>query len=281
MSNDNLSSVKGDEIAAAAGAPAAGEEEGVGLAEEKADDLSNDERRHRTLFIGNVPMDTKAKELKRLCKKFGHVESVRIRGVFPDSPNIPKKTALLAKRLNKNVDSMLAYVVFGRSETVAEAMAKACEELNMTEFNGKHLRVTPAEVTRGPLRCSVFLGNLPFDLSEEELIQVFQEETKESGSKIVKVQVSRDRKTGIGRGVGFVTFDDDLGVRFCLNKAGSIVVKGRVVRMERAVKEKKKNTKTFKRLQKSRLNREDNSRCKSPKKLRRRPSRGISKKGFS
>lgn len=48
---------------------------------EKEDDKHSKERLERTVFVGNVPVGTNPKALKKLFKKYGTVESVRIRSV--------------------------------------------------------------------------------------------------------------------------------------------------------------------------------------------------------
>lgn len=262
-------------------------------------ELEDPERLSRTAFVGNVSAQTTRKQLKKLFKQHGAVENVRLRGVIAANPKLPKKSALLAHRLHKDCNTLLAYVVFKRpsggdgddaseggddgddgddgdggngngdgggkgeacgagaagaavaasddySTPTAEVRA-ACAALNLTIVDGKHLRVTPAMHTRSPVRQSVFVGNLPFDVTEEELITLFKDAGKDAGANLVGVRVTRDSETGMGRGVGFVSYDDALGVRAVVNQAGELKIRGRVVRMEPAAKEKKRNSKTFKR----------------------------------
>jgi nucleolar protein 12 len=251
-------------------------------------DLQDPEVLARTAFVGNVPVSVKRKDLKRLFKPFGDIESVRLRGVIADVPNLPKKTALLARRLHKNCDALLAYVVFKAATEESEvpskpsepsvekdvqamrtatpnhseptiAVKKACAGLNLTILQDKHIRVTPAAHTRGPLRQSVFLGNLPFDITEEELILLFQPIAVAAGCILVGVRVTRDKETGMGRGVGFASFDDELGVRTVINMGDELKIRDRVIRVERATKDKKRNSKTAKRNAKAEKRREQNS----------------------
>jgi nucleolar protein 12 len=250
-------------------------------------ELDDPERLSRTVFVGNVAAAVKRKDLKKLFKAHGPIEAVRLRGVVAANPKLPKKTALLARRMHPNCDTLLAYVVYkpdggspcaeqpgegaraepqrpasGRAEDVAHppvsrCVQAACAALNLTIFMDKHLRVNPAVHTRGPLRQSVFLGNLPFDVTEEELIVLFAAPAKTAGSALVGVRVTRDKETGMGRGVGFASFDDELGVRAVINMQGELKIRDRVIRMERAAKEKKRNTKTAKKIAKGEQRRMD------------------------
>lgn len=210
-------------------------------------DPSEDERLPRTVFVGNVPVGTTSKDLKKLFKPYGAIESVRFRGVVPECPKIPKRDALLGGRIHRSVDTLIAYVVFADTEEVEKSVAEAVDGVNMTVLKEKHLRVTRASHKLFHRGLSIFLGNLPFDASEEDVVGAFQEAVSDSGSTVLRARIIRDKKTGVGRGIGFVSFDDVLGVRWCLNLQGQIVVGGRVVRMERADKMLKSNTKSFKR----------------------------------
>lgn len=211
-------------------------------------DERSDPRLFRTLFVGNVSQKATSKDIKKVFKPFGRIESVRIRGVVPVNPKIPKRTALLTNRLAEFSDSFQAYVVFEDTKEVGRIMEEACQKVNMTVFMERHIRVMPAGHQRhGPRTLSLFLGNLPFDCSEEELITTFKELTESIGVEVVNARVNRDKDTGVGRGIGFVTFSDSLGVQGCMNAMGDVKIRGRVVRMEPASKMKKKNTKTHRR----------------------------------
>lgn len=204
-----------------------------------------DPRAPRTLFIGNLPLATKAQAIKRIANPFGKIENVRIRGVVPETPGIPKRAALHSGRLHPGVDTISAYVVFADPDG-EEAVTKACEGLNMTVFKDKHLRVTPASKTKSSPRHTVFVGNLPFDVSEETFLNAFQTATQDSGFSIVSARLVRDKKTGIGRGIGFVSFDDELGVRYC-RQLEKVEVAGRTVRITAVDKKMLSGAKNVKR----------------------------------
>lgn len=215
--------------------------------EEEIDIPQDDERMQRTLFVGNVAQNTTRKDIRKLFQQYGEIESVRIRNVIAVNPKIPKKVALLSNRLAKFADSFSAYVVFKSQDNLETILKKACKEQNMVLFMEKHLRVMLAIQNRlGPRRQSIFVGNLPFDCSEEELIEAFKPIAEGVGVNLLNVRVNRDRDTGVGRGVGFVSFDDDLGVQASLNNVGNISIRNRDVRVERAMKTKNMKSKSYK-----------------------------------
>ena len=219
--------------------------------QEDAETPLDDKRLPRTLFVGNVPQTADRKEIRKIFAKFGSIESIRIRNVIPDNPKIPKKAALLAKRLASFSNSFSAYVVFKEVPDMDKVLQSAVNGTNMTIFQDHHLRVTKALQTKGKRRLSVFIGNLPFDCSDEELISAFMPIAKECGANLLNVRVTRDKDTGVGRGVGFVAFDDMVAIQACMNKAGEITVRGRVLRIERAFKSKMRKSKTYKRNKKA------------------------------
>ena len=62
------------------------------------------------------------------------------------------------------------------------------------------------EVDSGETAISnkVFVGNLSFDVTRDELIQAFS-----AAGKVVDAKVPTDRETGRPRGFAFVEFEDD------------------------------------------------------------------------
>ena len=54
----------------------------------------------------------------------------------------------------------------------------------------------------------VFVGNLSFDVTREELIEAFS-----AAGKVVDAKVPTDRETGRPRGFAFVEFEDDEAAR--------------------------------------------------------------------
>ncbi|PXF48642.1 RNA-binding protein 34 [Gracilariopsis chorda] len=205
-------------------------------------------RNSRTIFVGNVDMSASENDIARLFARFGEVEEVRIRGIVSNTRKRPKRKPAINNQTAEFLATGQAYVVFKNHERVYTCISEACKDMNMTVFKNKHIRVTPAcETTVGPRRMSLFVGNLPFDCMEEELVEAFLPIAEESGVKLVGVRCNRDLDTGAGRGVGFVAFDDILGVQAARNKVGEIKIRGRVLRIDDASKKKDRRTKTFKR----------------------------------
>ncbi|KAL6769968.1 hypothetical protein ACKKBG_A33070 [Auxenochlorella protothecoides x Auxenochlorella symbiontica] len=152
----------------------------------------------------------------------GAVESVRLRSLaIKQDLKMPRKSALLAGELDKDRASGHAYVVFEDEASLPAALA-----LNMMEHEGRHLRVDRAAANRSvqsagggpsvskeegvvydPTR-SVFAGNLPRSVEDEDVIRFFSDGSisSELRTGIEAVRVVRDRKTTLGKGIAFILY---------------------------------------------------------------------------
>ena len=174
----------------------------------------------RTIFVGNVPM-TALDHQKQFKKLFVGVESLRFRSIAFTSHR-PRKIQFVRKEFHEQRDSMNAYVVFKTRELAEKAL-----ELNGVVFMDKHLRINSLEKQFSSAK-SLFIGNLPFDLSEESLYELFG-----VAGDITSVRVIRDRKTNVGKGFAYVEFKDKESVSLGLKLNGS-ELKGRKIRVSKS-----------------------------------------------
>ena len=122
----------------------------------------------RTVFVGNLPLThAKKKRLKKLFADCGKIESVRFRSFTASDLRMPKKAAFINGAFHEQRDACNAYVVF-RSDD--DAVIEAALAKNNQKVEDHHIRVDRAARTSesGSNKRSVFVGNLPFDVSEEE-----------------------------------------------------------------------------------------------------------------
>jgi RNA recognition motif-containing protein len=75
----------------------------------------------------------------------------------------------------------------------------------------------------------VFVGNLSFDVSREELIQAFS-----AAGKVVDAKVPTDRETGRPRGFAFVEFENDEAAQKSIAMMNGRDLKGRPLRVNEA-----------------------------------------------
>lgn len=74
------------------------------------DPIKTAELNKRTIFVGNVATSTKKVALTRLFKKYGQIETVRIRSVPVRHIKIPKKVAAITKDFHRDCKTLNAYV---------------------------------------------------------------------------------------------------------------------------------------------------------------------------
>jgi RNA recognition motif-containing protein len=75
----------------------------------------------------------------------------------------------------------------------------------------------------------VFVGNLSFDVTREELIEAFS-----AAGKVVDAKVPTDRETGRPRGFAFVEFEDDEAAAKSITLLNGKDLKGRALRVNEA-----------------------------------------------
>ncbi|KAL6954907.1 hypothetical protein U1Q18_046026 [Sarracenia purpurea var. burkii] len=198
----------------------------VGKKRKKADDpvdmvvskegFDDEAKLLRTVFVGNLSLQLKKKALLKEFSQFGEVESVRIRSVPLLDTNKPRKGAIILKKINSAVDSVHAYIVFKTEQSAQASLAH-----NMAVVGGNHIRVDRACPPRKKLKGenaplydnkrTVFVGNLPFDVKDEEIFQLFSG-IKDLESSIEAIRVIRDPGTSVGKGIAYILFK----TRVCL-----------------------------------------------------------------
>ncbi|GMJ06032.1 hypothetical protein like AT5G46840 [Hibiscus trionum] len=191
----------------------------------------------RTVFVGNLPIKVKKKVLMKEFSKFGEIESVRIRSVPLSDTKKPRKGAIMLKQINEKADSVHAYIVF-KTEQSAEASLSH----NMAVIAGNHIRVDRACPPRKKLKAesaplydnkrTVFVGNLPFDVKDEEIYQLFCG-INNLESNIEAVRVIRDPQFGVGKGIAYVLFKTREAANLVVRKR-SLKLRDRELRLSHA-----------------------------------------------
>ncbi|KAG6405389.1 hypothetical protein SASPL_132978 [Salvia splendens] len=189
----------------------------------------------RTIFVGNLPLKLKKKEIAKEFSKFGEVESVRIRSVPIVDGKMPRKGAVILKKINENGNSVNAYVVFKTEESAQASLAH-----NMAVVGGNHIRIDRACPPRKKLKGdnpllyenkrTVFLGNLPFD--DEEIYQLFSN-IKNLETSVEAVRVIRDPGSSLGKGIAYVLFKTADAANMALKKR-NLWIRNRELRLSHA-----------------------------------------------
>jgi nucleolar protein 12 len=211
------------------------------------------ERKQRTVFVGNIPLDASQKKVKKFFMQCGKVEKVWFRSVpVAEDSKKPQKAKIIAGEYGMTKDSKNAYVLF----TSKDDALKAKHELNQKLFIEKHIRVDTCgegmlteeeKKLRGRNQSAnewedftrtIFIGNLPFIVSEEELRSSFAE-----CGTIENIRLIRDPKTHMGKGIGYIMFSTKEEMIKTLDEKKEMKFKGRPLRIQRAVAPKRREKK--------------------------------------
>jgi len=80
---------------------------------------------------------------------------------------------------------------------------------------------------------SVFIGNMPFSLSEDDLKNLVVE--KLGGAKFASLKIAKDKATRQSRGFGYVNFDSQQDAEEAVSKLAGLAVDGREFRVDLSV----------------------------------------------
>ncbi|NXV09858.1 RBM34 protein, partial [Cettia cetti] len=208
---------------------------GATAKQQKRKRVADEEADRRTVFVGNLPVSCTIQVLKSLFKKYGQIQSIRFRSLIPAEDTVSKKVAAIKRKVHPNAKFINAYVVF-KEEGDAQ---KALQENGTEIASGFHIRVdTASKTSLHDNKRSVFLGNLSYDIRDDAVREHFH-----VCGDILGVRVVRDRRTGLGKGFGYVLFENTDAVHLAL-KLNNSVLMGRKIRVQRVVDQRKAQKKS-------------------------------------
>lgn len=184
----------------------------------------------RTLFVGNLPPNCSKKDLMSLFREAGAIESVRFRSVIREDPTMTRRVAAIQRKVHPKKQNVNAYVVFKEEEAVAGALRWNGQEIK----EGFHIRVDRvSQHSSHDHKRSIFVGNLPYDITELPLRQHFGD-----CGMVEAVRLVRDKDSGMGKGFGYILFESPDSVMLALKLDGSRLL-DRKIRVKRSVKKDK------------------------------------------
>ncbi|CAG8606688.1 4496_t:CDS:2, partial [Acaulospora morrowiae] len=71
----------------------------------------------------------------------------------------------------------------------------------------------------------IFIGNIPFDLTEGDIISVFSQY-----GEVFDIQLVRDKKTGASKGFAFLKYEDQRSTILAVDNLNNINLLGRTIR---------------------------------------------------
>ncbi|KAG5618011.1 hypothetical protein H5410_017835 [Solanum commersonii] len=177
------------------------------------------------LFVGNLPYDIDSEGLAQLFQQAGVVEIAEV--IY-----------------NRETDRSRGFG-FVTMSTVEEA-EKAVVLYNRYDLNGRLLTVNKAarrgsQPERPPRTFQptyrIYVGNIPWDIDDARLEQVFSEH-----GKVISARVVYDRESGRSRGFGFVTMSSEAEMSEAIANLDGQTLDGRTIRVNAAEERPRRNT---------------------------------------
>ncbi|XP_033056210.1 RNA-binding protein 34 isoform X1 [Trachypithecus francoisi] len=166
-------------------------------------------KNERTVFVGNLPVT---------CNK-----------KIPAEGTLSKKLAAIKRKIHPDQKNINAYVVFKEESAATQALKRNGAQI----ADGFRIRVDLASETSSRDKRSVFVGNLPYKVAESAVEKHFLD----CGS-VMAVRIVRDQVTGVGKGFGYVLFENTDSVHLAL-KLNNSELMGRKLRVMRSVNKEK------------------------------------------
>ncbi|CAL9045987.1 28 kDa ribonucleoprotein, chloroplastic-like [Musa acuminata AAA Group] len=182
-----LSELEGEEVQAEdSGVVAQGEGEFVEGEEEEEEEAYVEPPEEAKLFVGNLPYDFDSEKLAHLFEEAGVVEVAEViyNRQTDQSRGFGFVTMSTIEEAEKAVEMFHRYEVSGRLLTVNKAAPRGARVERPREFEPSF---------------RIYVGNLPWQVDDGRLEQVFSEH-----GKVLDARVVYDRETGRSRGFGFV-----------------------------------------------------------------------------
>ncbi|KAI8107415.1 hypothetical protein M9435_002445 [Picochlorum sp. BPE23] len=215
-----------------------------------------DQSLQRTVFVGNLSETITKKILKAHFQKYGTIESIRFRSMpLKEDSKVPRRVAAASGTIDESKGSFHAYIIFENKESVSQALQE-----NMKVLHDRHLRVDRAAVNKMRVKMvgaakgsraaaemvsgshqvrydvtkSVFVGNLPLQIEDEDVIRFFIAGLGTGSESLLEaVRVVRDPKTSVGKGIAFVLFKTRKAAKDAL-KLDRKALQGRKLRIQPA-----------------------------------------------
>uniref|UniRef100_A0A1L8DHW8 Putative nucleolar protein 12 n=1 Tax=Nyssomyia neivai TaxID=330878 RepID=A0A1L8DHW8_9DIPT len=168
----------------------------------------------RTIFVGNLPTNTKQNQLKTFLKDFGEIKTIRFRTYHGEK--------IQNCRQVKNHRCITAYVVFTTDEAAIGATLASGKI-----FRNAHIRIMMADGKKKYFdgKRTVFVGNLTYAVTDDDLFEVFQ--------SCGEIQYVRTLTSPLGcKGTAYVCFKNPESVGLAL-ELNQTMMNDRPIRVER------------------------------------------------
>lgn len=184
-----------------------------------------------TIFVEGIPFDKTHDDVRRFFEKY----------------NIPSMD-ILELRLPIWQDSErlrgFGHVKFGSKESYNMALG-----LNRKYMGKRYLAITPAKSRTGSrsgksvedpsIQCpdgcvTIFVNNLPYKATEDDIAEVFSEHTPNSNIAEDGVRIARNSQTRLSKGFAYIDFETSEDAQKFMKAAvkKNVIMEGRIIRLD-------------------------------------------------
>ncbi|XP_050466889.1 RNA-binding protein 34-like [Cataglyphis hispanica] len=186
--------------------------------EKKLSSEEQEEIAKRTIFIDNIPKETKETEIRKVFSKFGPINNLRFRGIVPQDTKMSKKVAAIKKQIHPKVTTVVVFINYKSEESAQKALS-----MNGKIFEGNYIHVKivdKSEKKEWDSKKAVFIGNLKFGIENNTIWKEFSK-----CGEIDSVHLVRDKQTGQTKGFGYVNFKTEESAALALKLDGVEIMK--------------------------------------------------------
>jgi nucleolin len=179
------------------------------------------------IFVGNLPFDVDSDKLAELFEQAGTVEVAEViyNRETDRSRGFGFVTMSTAEEVERAVNKFSRYELDGRLLTVNKAAPR-----------GSPRPERPPRAFNSGSGLRVYVGNLPWDVDNSSLEQLFSEHGKVEDARVVI-----DRETGRSRGFGFVKMASEDDVNEAIAALDGQSMNGRAIRVNVAEERPRRN----------------------------------------
>mmetsp|Transcript_25346 Transcript_25346/g.25573 ORF Transcript_25346/g.25573 Transcript_25346/m.25573 type:complete len:363 (-) Transcript_25346:180-1268(-) len=172
-----------------------------------------------SVYIGNLPLDADESELKSFFEEKVGSSFSNLRIPLERTSGLPRGFAYLDFDDKPSAESAIAALA-----------GSSCRERLIKVDMADRERPPREKREFSPPENSVYVGNLDFDVTEEELSSLC--ETVLGEGKIVKVRIAFDRATQRARGFAHIDFTDAETATRAVTELNSAVIRDREIRVD-------------------------------------------------
>lgn len=186
--------------------------------------FESSEESEREVYVSNVPFDANEDDFRRVFGDCGEIEEITIPTIYTSGR--PKGFAFVRFADNKaREEALLLNQTNMLNRTIG---VRANKGRAVRSGRQDYFRERRDGLSEKPERCTtIFVGNLPWETSEDELQAIF-----ESCGKVLSARIVKQTYTGRSRGFGYVEFTEEASVDTAVQQSQSL--QGRELRIDYA-----------------------------------------------